>query len=199
LLAVALAACATKPQPRPGDLLPPGWHLDAETRELVHVSSGFHFAEWLEECVRGMPHDYDAAGENVSVGYDCPDTPWLTIYVYPNSFGGAPDPQDHFDLVLHDVVAMSPTAQLKWRTPSDLKLGSRTMPGFEARLDWLDSYGSFGSLALLIPDGDRFVKVRASARLDGSDTRFARARELAHLVLERAAEGAEGGTTADAR
>jgi hypothetical protein len=74
------------------------------------------------------------------------------VHVYPNRFGGAPHPQPHFDLVLHDGVAMSPTAQLEWRTPSDLKLGSRTVPGFDA-----------------------------------------------HLVLERAAQGAEGGTTADAR
>jgi hypothetical protein len=123
----------------------------------------------------------------VSIGYDCPGTPWLTVYVYPNSFGGAPDPHDHFDMVIEDVVAFSPTAQLAWRTPSDLKLGSRTLQGFEARLDWADTQGTFGSLAVLVPDGDRFVKVRASALLDGSDARFERARELAHLVLERAA------------
>lgn len=147
------------------------------------TASGYRFAALHGGCQRGAVHDYDGSGDNVSVAYDCPTPMWFTIYVYANSYGGVPHPPDHFRGVVGDVFATHAGAKVENAVEVSLPLGTRTLPGFSALLSWPEPDGEMGSFLLLIPDGNRFVKVRVSFLLDGSDRPFEDALRLADVVL----------------
>jgi hypothetical protein len=170
LLVLAVGCASTQPPSGPARApLPAGWRIDASTRELVHVGSLYHFAATHRGCTRVDPHAYDASGANVSVGYQCTDRVlWLTFYVYPNSFGGAPDPTEHFRMVVSEVLVSHDGAELERAVQMNLPLGSRIMTGYNAFLHWYQRDDEIGSFVVLIPDGDRFVKVRTSFLLDGT-------------------------------
>ena len=170
LLALAIGCASTQAPPGPARApLPAGWRLDDSTRELVHVGSLFHFAAIHRGCARVDPHAYDASGANVSVGYNCADRVlWLTFYVYPSSFGGAPDPTAHFRMVVSDALVSHDGAEVERAVQMNLPLGSRIMTGYNAFLHWYERDDEIGSFVVLIPDGDRFVKVRTSFLLDGT-------------------------------
>jgi hypothetical protein len=163
---------------------PGGWRIDGPARELVHVSSGFRFPVEQQGCQRVNPHAYDEAGENVSVGYGCSDPKlWLTIYLYPTWFGGAPDPLEHFKMVVSDALAHHEYAQVDRAVEMPLPLGTRTVEGFNAFLQWSEDGRQVGSFVVLIPDGTRFVKVRTSVVLDESGASIRKAWELTLAVL----------------
>ena len=192
LIVVALLAlaCATAqpPTPKREPGMPPGWTADTTSGEIVHVASGFRFREQRLRCMRGEARAYDASGENVSIGYDCPSGVWLTFYVYPKSPGETPS--DHFRVVLGEIAAAHEKVQLDRAVETNLPLGARTLPGYVAFLRWREPLRDVGSLTLLIPDGTRFVKVRASFPLDGSNRLFEEALQLGEALLRSAAPGA---------
>jgi len=167
VLATLALSCASPDGARVGSTsadgsMPPGWTLDAATSDAIHTTSGFRFAATRNGCTRLTPHDFDATGENASVGYQCPSGVWLTAYVYPRAFGGAPDPAEHFEGVIGDVFGAHPTAELKRAAEMQLPLGARTLPGFTAYLEWIAEESEVGSFAVLVPDGPRFAKIRTS-------------------------------------
>jgi hypothetical protein len=187
VLAIGCAASPLGPQ-SPSTSLPAGWRVDPDNGDLVHVVSAFHFAQTQRGCDRVNPHAYDESGENVSVGYNCRSRVlWLTVYVYPTGFGGAPSPRDHFRQVISDVVAVHAGAALDRATEMDLPLGSRNVRGFNAFLHWTQAEGEIGSFLVLIPDGPHFVKVRTSFLLDGTGAPLAEAWQLTLSVLHSAA------------
>jgi hypothetical protein len=192
-LLLAWLGCASA-QTRPGagpDSLPPGWSIDGASGDLVHAGSGLRFAAQREGCARVDPHAFDASGENVSIGYNCADAPiWLTAYVYPASFGGAPSPPEHFRMVVTDALVAHPGAQVDRAQETTLPLGARRVRGFHALLHWTQDEREIDSLLVLIPDGSRFVKVRTStARHDLGDARIERAWQLTLAVLRGAVPG----------
>src|SRR5262249_30765317 len=100
--------------------------------------------------------------------YNCADRVlWLTFYVYPNSFGGAPDPTAHFRMVVTDVLVSHDGAEVERAAQMNLPLGSRIMTGYNAFLHWYERDDQVGSVVVLIPAGDRFVKVRTRFLLHG--------------------------------
>ena len=146
------------------------WRIEEPTGELIHVASGYRFAKERQGCERVNPHVYDESGENVSVGYNCPNpTLWLTVYIYPTAFGDTPNPSEHFRLVISEALAFHEKAKVDIAAEMPLPLGTRTVNGFNAFLHWSENKESIGSFAVLIPDGNRFVKVRTSFVLDESD------------------------------
>src|SRR6187551_3698428 len=88
--AVLLAGCPSVPQqPSAGPAM-----RDIGNGVIEHSASGMRFLPEIEGFRRGATRQYDAAGMNVSVGYDLPSatTPIAaTLYVYPSppirSFG----------------------------------------------------------------------------------------------------------------
>lgn len=191
VLAAALAtvACASRPPaPSPRVEKPTAWTSDAASGDVVLTASGYRFAALQKGCERGEVHEFDASGDNVSVAYDCPSLLWLTIYVYANSYGGVPNPPDHFRGVVGDVLAAHAGATVERAVELPLPLGTRTIPGFTAFLSWPEPKGEIGSFLMLIPDGARFVKVRVSFPLDGSDRPIEDALLLADAVLRAVAK-----------
>ena len=182
--ALVAVACASRPPAQaPRVEKPPAWANDASSGDIVLTASGYRFAALHRGCERGELRDYDASGDNVSVAYDCPSRMWLTIYVYANSYGGTPDPPDHFRGVVGDVFATHAGTKVQRAIELPLPLGTRTLPGFSAFLSWPEPRGEIGSIVMLIPDGARFVKVRVSFPLDASDRPIEEALQLANDVL----------------
>jgi hypothetical protein len=198
-LALLLAACASAPRSGPGtadpgDALPAGWNADRATADFVHDTTGFHFAPMRGECRRGVPHNYDATGDNTSIGYSCPQSgAWLTLYVYPLSFGGLPDPPQHFRGVVGDVLSANPGAKVERAVQGPVPLGPRELPGFIAYLRWFEAEHEVGSFVVLVRDGDRFVKVRTSVGLGVADENLDVAWRLTNDVLH-GVSAAQGST-----
>lgn len=159
--------------------------------DFVHDSTGFHFAPMRGECRRGVPHNYDATGDNTSIGYSCPQSgAWLTLYVYPTSLGGLPDPPQHFRGVVGDALSANPGAKVERAVQGPVPLGSREWPGFIAYLRWFEAEREVGSFVVLVPYGDRFVKVRTSIGLGVADENLDIAWRLTNQVLSSLTEGA---------
>lgn len=190
--AVAAFACASSGPPAEtadrsaasGTSLAPGWVEDRATADVVHEASGFRFAPTRNGCARTPPHAFDAVGDNASVGYDCPaNGVWLTLFSYPSSFGGTPDPREHFELVVSDVLATHAGAAVRRAVEMPLPLGARELPGFNAYVEWIDREQETGSFVVLIPDGARFVKVRTSFPLGSTNPPVQDAWQLTLAVL----------------
>lgn len=188
-LTVVVLACAS-PEPRSAgrvavdDRVPPGWTRDPATADVVHDSSGFRFAAVRNGCVRSTPHDFDETGDNVSVGYNCSASGvWLTVYVYPRSFGDTPEPSEHFKLVVSDALSANPGAEVRRAAHLTLPLGAREVSGFNAYLQWIAQDDEVGSFVVLVPDGSRFVKVRTSFPLGSTNPPLKEAWSLTLAVL----------------
>jgi hypothetical protein len=155
------AACAD------GTDLPAGWRLDPESASLVHADSGLAFPPQWSGMIRGSPTTYDSEGLNVSIGYNGPENRLaLTLYVYPPTYGGSPDPEQHFEGAVGAAVQSHPGAQVERAVRMELPLGNASAAGFSAFLHWPDQFGEAGSFVILIPRQDRFLKVRATFALD---------------------------------
>ena len=77
---------------------------------LVHRSSGFTFPLLLGKFHRVMPHQYDAAGYDVSVGYNLEFPPVaVTIYVYQ---AGQASLEQEFARRQAEVTGVHPAARL---------------------------------------------------------------------------------------
>lgn len=199
-LVLAIAACASPPRSGPGTAdpgegLPRGWRADAATGDFVHERTGYRFAPARGECRRGMPHDFDAEGDNTSVPYTCPSSGvWLTFYLYPASYGGVPDPPTHFRGVVGDALAAHDGAKVERAAQGPFLLGARQVEGFVAFLRWFEPDHEVGSFVVLVPDGDRFVKVRTSVGLGVADEGIDAAWELTNQVLRGVAKDPGSGT-----
>lgn len=203
-LVLAVAACASPPRggpgtADPGEGLPRGWRADAATGDFVHERTGYRFAPARGECRRGMPHDFDAEGDNTSVPYNCPTSGvWLTFYLYPASYGGVPDPPTHFRGVVGDALSAHAGAKVERAMQGPFPLGSRQVEGFVAFLRWFEPEHEVGSFVVLVPDGGRFVKVRTSVGLGVADEGVEAAWTLTNDVLrgvEREPAGAANATS----
>jgi hypothetical protein len=194
---LASIACASgsPSSPRDADLaarLPVGWRIDSPSRDLIHERSGFHFTPTRNGCTRVAPHDFDDTGENAAIGYNCSHV-WLTFYVYPTSFGGTPEPMEHFKLVVSDALTARPGAEVERAVRREVPVGFRVLPGFVAYLTWRDEAGDVGSWVVLVPDGPRFVKVRTTFLRDRTDRSLREAWELTEAVLRAVASDGESG------
>lgn len=189
VLLLVLTACATPPRTGPGSAdpgegLPRGWSTDRATAEFVHAATGFRFAPMRGDCLRTQPHNYDATGENTSVGYNCPQSgAWLTFYVYPTAYGGLPEPERHFRAVVGDALSAHPGSQVERAAQTSLPLGARVLPAFAAQVRWFEDEREVGSFVVLVPDGERFVKVRSSVGLGVADEGLDTAWKLTEDVL----------------
>jgi hypothetical protein len=146
---------------------PAGWKLASNSESLIHVDSGLAFPPKWNGMLRVNPSTYDQQGLNVSIGYNAAENRLaLTLYLYPSSYGGTPDPEEHFKGVLGAAVQSHPGAQVEKAVRMELPLGSATSTGFNAFLHWAEPSGEAGSFLILIPQQDRFLKLRASFELD---------------------------------
>jgi hypothetical protein len=200
VLALALAACASPPRggpgtADPGEGLPHGWRADAATGDFVHERTGYRFAAMRGACRRDWPHNYDADGDNTSVPYLCPESGvWLTLYLYPASYGGVPDPPTHFRGVVGDALSAHAGAKVERAVQGTFPLGPRDVEGFAAFLRWFEPEHEVGSFVVLVPDGDRFVKVRTSVGLGVADEGIDAAWQLTNEVLRGVAKDPGSGS-----
>jgi hypothetical protein len=107
----------------------------------------------------------------------------LNFYVYPASYGGVPDPPTHFRGVVGDVLSTHPGAKVERAVQGAFPLGPRQVEGFVAYVRWFEPENEVGSFVVLLPDGDRFVKVRTSVRLGVADEGIDAAWTLTNDVL----------------
>lgn len=168
LVAFGAAGCATTARDAPPahslrlPTLTPGFELDAETGVLVHVPTGIRLPSEFGGLMRHTTQAYDEAGENVGVGYGAGDRIRITLYVYPRSFGGVPEPFDHFRMVVGDVIATYPGVKVESAGELDLPLGSDVTRGYSAFVRLYEDDRELGSFVVLLAEGQRFVKVRTT-------------------------------------
>jgi len=150
-----------------GNELASGWHR-AESGVLIHSNSGFAFPLLWEGMIRGAPNNFDAEGRNVAIGYNkLASHLALTLYLYPPSFGGVPDPEHHFRAVVNATLQAHHKARVERAARIDLPLGDITVQGYNAFIHWPAPKGQVGSFLVLIPQKKRFLKVRVTFRFSG--------------------------------
>jgi hypothetical protein len=183
LVATALMLSLAQQASGSSAVLPKGWRLEASTGNLVHETTGVQFPEAQGGMTRGDVLTVDDKGENVAINYERPDHRlWLTVYIYPKDFGGAPDPRKHFDQLLREVAAWR-KGSLEKAVERPVQLGNQERAGFVAFFRYRDRAQPVGSLLFLIPVGDRFVKVRATRVVDHGDDALDEALQAALSVL----------------
>jgi hypothetical protein len=134
--------------------------------------------------IRVSPTTYDSEGLNVSIGYNGPENRLaLTLYIYPPSYGGDPNPEQHFRGAVGAAVQSHPGAQIERAVRMELPLGNTSSPGFNAFLHWPEPSGETGSFVILIPQQNRFLKVRATFELDQDHEAIKKAWEAVTRLL----------------
>jgi hypothetical protein len=166
VLALLLGACATvRPQPFESGSVP---------GELVHKDSGFVFPPRIGTFLRSQAHQYDARGEDISVGYTGEIPSAITVYVYPTAGRTL-----EADLVSHsaDLIKAYPGATILSRRQVEV-----TPQGVDAELVsfaftsvFLGREQPLHAELVLARHGDRFVKYRitypvALADIAGEDS-----------------------------
>jgi hypothetical protein len=152
---------------------------------LIYSPLHLRFPPTLGGLVRTDPATFDEDGSNVSIGYHgVSERIDLTLYIYPRSFGGISDPEEHFKSAIGAALQLSPRGKLERAAPKPLPLGSDEVPGYAALIHWPSSEGETASFLFLAPRGHRFVKLRATFLLDGSGAPIRRAAELSMRLLE---------------
>lgn len=167
LAGALVTACASLPHPAPfkaGEL--PG--------ELVHADSGFHFPARIGSFARVSGHQYDAAGRDVSVGYNGDIPSVVTVYVFP---AAGEDIEAALVAQSADVLAAYPGAQVVDRrrvqvSPADV---SAEAVSFRFSAMFQGKEQPLLSELVLARHGERFIKYRitypvALADLAGDDS-----------------------------
>lgn len=163
LVLLLAAACAS---PTAG--LRAGWRLEG-TDTLVHTATGLAFPAQWNGLGRSAPTSEDAAGESVSVRYGGPRHDIsLTLFTYPRRATSDPDPGVHFDREILAFVRAHPGARVEENSPMNLPLGYSARAGFGAFVHWGDAGAETGTFLIVAARGDRFYRVTASVRLDGT-------------------------------
>jgi hypothetical protein len=141
-LLLALAGCATPPpaaKPDGGPALVP------EASVLRHRASGMAFPAEVAGFLRGTPHIYDAAGLDVSAGYELATLRGrmiATMYVFPApaNTGGTPPADMLFARYKAEVGAVhggaKPVAELRAEPPP----GAARAEGWHARYAYTDDF-----------------------------------------------------------
>ena len=145
---------------------PLGWALDEASGVMTHESTGVRFPKSHGDLVRGNVTTGDDQGQDVSVTYGRPGY-WATLYLYPRKLFGVPDPHDHFGYVLDEIEQMHAGAHREQTLEGDLDVGGHRYHGYLAVYTYKSNGQPVASLAVLVPVGERFVKVRATRYLTG--------------------------------
>jgi hypothetical protein len=134
----------------------------AEGSAYEHAPSGFVFPASVGEFTRVSAWQYDDAGDNVSVGYNHPETMTVaTAYVYPADDAEA---AEHIEQVKRDVLQVHPDARETSAGDWVLKQGGKTYAGLQAAYTFRDEFAGkerdLNSEAYLVRHGPNFVKFR---------------------------------------
>ena len=147
------------------------WQYDATRGIYVHRASGFLFPDKLGEFTRHKLTTYDAAGRNVSAGYDIIGNISVTLYVYPvlhEDGQGVADPTallgKHAQAVVNDVLKHHAGATVQSEGHSELAAGTNSLPGRVVLFRYEDMGVPLGSALHLYLWGDYFVKFRTTYR-----------------------------------
>jgi hypothetical protein len=162
---VLLAACAASRQPFiPG--VAPG--------ELIHRHSGFVFPARIGSFGRVTGRQYDARGQDISIGYNGDIPSVVTIYVYP---ANERDLESSLTAQSAEILTSYPGARITGRrtvqvTPSDINAESVT---FTFSTLFMGKEQPLHSELVLARHGDNFIKYRitypvAIADLAGEDS-----------------------------
>ena len=142
------------------------WKYDAKQAAYVHTQSGFIFPDKLGDFTRHKLTVYDAAGRDVSAGYDIIGNISVTIYVYPvgkQVEARIKGPQGlvdwHVKAVEDEIVKHHQGAVLKSEAPSQLVAGTDSLPGRIALFRFTDMGVPLGSSLHLYLWGQNFVSL----------------------------------------
>lgn len=159
---------STPAAPASQDAKPLGWVLDDVSGEMTHESTGVRFPKGHGDLVRGNVTTGDDQGQDVSVTYGRPGgIYWATVYLYPRKLDGVPDPRNHFGGVLDEIERLHDGAHQQQALEGELAVGGRRFHGYLAVYTYKTDGRPVASLAVLVPVGERFVKVRATRYLTG--------------------------------
>ncbi len=155
LLLLALAGCRSVPNVPSGPSL-----ADVGNGVLQHAASGMRFPNTIDGFTRDGIHQYDAAGRDVSVGYNRldPAAPVaVTVYVYPSptihSFGSpasvvadarATLARGEFERVKNEIKQAHPGATLQSEAEAVRSSQGTVRNGLTARFSYTDVFA--GSL-----------------------------------------------------
>jgi len=139
----------------------------------VHKLSGFTFPDRLGPFPRHVLKIYDAAGRNVSAGYDIIGNISVTICVYPAPLTGTGAPRSskskgsildaEYGKCLHTITTRY-RAECVSQGPSALACPGGKLHGRDARFRYAKRGVQLGSVLHLFHHGDNFLKVRATYR-----------------------------------
>lgn len=165
LAALLLASCATRVQPFRAGALP---------GELIHEDSGFAFPARIGSFARATGRQYDAAGRDISIGYNGDIPSVVTVYVYP---ANGSDLESSLTSQSAEILTNYPGARITGRrtvqvTPADIRAESVT---FAFSTLFFGKEQPLHSELVLARHGDNFIKYRitypvAIADLAGEDS-----------------------------
>lgn len=150
-----LAGCAATPQaPRGGP-----FHPGAQSGEIVHSDSGFHFPARVGSFVRFAGYQYDEEGRDISVGYDGEIPALVTVYVFP---AGEEDLESELVEQSAEVLVSYPGAKVTGRrkvrvTPEGIEADAVSF-AFSAKFRGVSQ--PVHSELVLARHDDRFIKYR---------------------------------------
>lgn len=150
--------------------VPNGWRFDASTQDAIFEQLNLRFPPKFEDLVRDDLHTFDRRGENVSVGYTSRTRRLvLTLYVYPRTYGGQPDPLKHFKGYAALLLEDHPNATVEQSAGGAIAFGHGRADGFIVFFHYPSDGGDeTGSIFILVPYEQSFIKLRVSFSYDGS-------------------------------
>jgi hypothetical protein len=144
---------------------PPGWRSYPDSQDLIYEPLDLRFPARIGDLVRVNPTTYDSQGLDVSIGYNSTKVHLvITLYIYLRSYYEHSDIESHFQYCIKEIQRKRPNSVVISQESTIFPIGGAEVIGLKAFVRYNGGLpsGEWGSYAVLLPYGERFVLLRAS-------------------------------------